>query len=152
MKILFVCTGNSCRSQMAEGFAHAAGAEASSAGTEPAGYVHPLAIKVMGEIGINISAQTSKLLDLNMAKNMDVVITVCGEADEACPVLSHVNRFHWPVPDPAQATGRPDEVLQVFREVRDDLRHRVNTFLKDWSAKPASNRDKRISIANGSEE
>jgi len=141
MKILFVCTGNSCRSQMAEGFARAAGADASSAGTEPAGYVHPLAIKVMGEIGINISAQTSKLLDLNMAKNMDAVITVCGEADEACPVLSHVNRLHWPVPDPAKATGRQEEVVQVFREVRDDLRHRVDAFLKDWSLAATDTRE-----------
>ncbi|MBI4524132.1 MAG: arsenate reductase ArsC [Deltaproteobacteria bacterium] len=131
MKILFVCTGNSCRSQMAEGLARAAGVTAYSAGTEPAGYVHPLAVQVMGEIGINISGQKSKPLELNMAKDMDAVITVCGEAEEACPVVPHTNRLHWPISDPAKAVGTPEEVVGVFRAVRDDIARRVNELLKE---------------------
>ncbi len=130
MKILFVCTGNSCRSQMAEGFARAAGVEAHSAGTEPAGHVHPMAIRVMAEKDIDISGQTSKRLDLNFAQTMDVVITVCGEADEACPVIPHATRLHWPIVDPAKATGTQEEMLSVFRAVRDDIGHRVDEFLK----------------------
>lgn len=128
---MFVCSGNSCRSQMAEGFARAAGIEAYSAGTEPAGYVHPLAMQVMAEKGIDISAQTSKELDLNLAKAMDAVITVCGEADETCPAIPHVNRLHWLIPDPAKATGTQEEILSVFRAVRDDIARRMNEFLKE---------------------
>ncbi len=130
MRILFVCTGNSCRSQMAEGLARAVGVEAYSAGTEPAGYVHPLAVQVMGEIGINISGQSSKTLDPNMMKEMDVFVTVCGDADEACPVLPYVNRFHWPIPDPARAAGTQEQMLQAFRAVRDDIAQRVNDLVK----------------------
>ena len=130
MKILFVCSGNSCRSQIAEGFARAAGIEAYSAGTEPAGYVHPVAVQVMAEKGIDISAQTSKQLDLNLAQTMDAVITVCGEADEACPVIPHINRLHWPIPDPAKATGTKEEVVSVFGTVRDDIARRVSDLLE----------------------
>jgi arsenate reductase len=130
VKILFVCSGNSCRSQIAEGFARAAGIEAYSAGTEPAGYVHPVAVQVMAEKGIDISAQTSKQLDLNLAQTMDAVITVCGEADEACPVIPHINRLHWPIPDPAKATGTKEEVVSVFGTVRDDIARRVSDLLE----------------------
>lgn len=130
MKILFVCSGNYCRSQIAEGFARAAGIEAYSAGTEPAGYVHPVAVQVMAEKGIDISAQTSKQLDLNLAQTMDAVITVCGEADEACPVIPHINRLHWPIPDPAKATGTKEEVVSVFGTVRDDIARRVSDLLE----------------------
>lgn len=130
MKILFVCTGNSCRSQMAEGFARSAGAEAYSAGTEPAGYVHPMAVEAMAENGIDISGQTSKELDFNLARTMDAVITVCGEADEACPVIAHATRLHWPIVDPAKATGTIENRLTAFRAVRDDIGNRVDEFLK----------------------
>ena len=130
MKILFVCTGNSCRSQMAEGFARAAGVEAHSAGTEPDGYVHPMAIRVMAEKDIDIRGQTSNRLDLTFAQTMDVVITVCGEADEACPVIPHATRLHWPIVDPAKATGTPENRLAVFRSVRDDIARRINDLLK----------------------
>jgi len=130
VKILFVCSGNYCRSQIAEGFARAAGIEAYSAGTEPAGYVHPVAVQVMAEKGIDISAQTSKQLDLNLAQTMDAVITVCGEADEACPVIPHINRLHWPIPDPAKATGTKEEVVSVFGTVRDDIARRVSDLLE----------------------
>lgn len=129
MKILFVCSGNSCRSQIAEGFARAAGIEAYSAGTEPAGYVHPVAVQVMAEKGIDISGQTE--LDLNIAQTMDAVITVCGEADETCPTIPHVNRIHWPIPDPAKATGTKEEVVSVFRTVRDDIARRVSDLLEE---------------------
>jgi arsenate reductase (thioredoxin) len=115
---------------MAEGFARAAGAEAYSAGTEPAGYVHPLAVKVMAEKGIDISGHSSKGLDLEFAQTTDAVITVCGEANEACPVIPVNNRAHWPISDPAKATGTPEEVLPVFRAVRDDIARRVNELLK----------------------
>ncbi len=139
MKILFVCTGNSCRSQMAEGLARAAGTEAYSAGTEPAGYVHSLAVQVMAEIGVDISAQTSKMLDINIVQNMDAVVTVCGDADEKCPVISAVRRIHWPISDPAKATGTQEEILNQFRAVRDDLAQRVNEFLKERTANRGSN-------------
>ena len=134
MKILFVCTGNSCRSQMAEALARAAGAEAYSAGAEPAGYVHPLAVQVMAEIGIDISAHTSKMLDLNLAKDMDAVITTCGDAEEKCPVVPALKRIHWPIPDPAKAAGAQEEILNQFRAARDDLARRVNEFLKEETA------------------
>jgi len=116
---------------MAEGFARAAGIDAYSAGTEPAGYVHPVAVQVMTEKGIDISGQTSKELDLNLAQTMDEVITVCGEADETCPAIPHVNRLHWPIPDPAKAKGTKEEVVSVFRTVRDDIARRVSDLLKE---------------------
>ena len=114
---------------MAEGFARVAGVETYSAGTEPAGYVHPVAVQVMAERGIDISAQTSKELDLNLAQTMDAVITVCGEADETCPAIPHVNRLHWPIPDPAKATGTQEEVVSVFGAVRDDIARWVSDVL-----------------------
>ncbi len=136
---MFVCSGNSCRSQMAEGFARASGVEAYSAGTEPAGYVHPLAVQAMAEKGVDISGHASKRLDLNLAQSMDVVITVCGEADEACPAIPHVNRLHWPIHDPAKATGTQEEILGVFRSVRDDIARRVNGFLEKRTANGGNN-------------
>jgi len=116
---------------MAEGFARAVGLDAYSAGTEPAGYVHPVAVQVMAEKGIDIFGHTSKELDLNLAQTMDAVITVCGEADETCPALPHVNRLHWPIPDPAKATGTKDEVVSAFRAVRDDIARRLGDLLKE---------------------
>jgi arsenate reductase len=118
---------------MAEGFARAAGAEAYSAGTEPAGYVHPMAVKVMAEKGIDISRQTSKRLDLEFAQTVNAVITVCGEADETCPVIPHANRLHWPIADPAKATGTQEDILGKFRAVRDDIGRRVQEFIKNKS-------------------
>ena len=114
---------------MAEGFARAVGLDAYSAGTEPAGYVHPVAVQVMAEKGIDISGQTE--LDLNIAQTMDAVITVCGEADETCPTIPHVNRIHWPIPDPAKATGTKEEAVSVFRTVRDDIARRVSDLLEE---------------------
>lgn len=125
-KVLFLCVHNSSRSQIAEGFAHTmAPAECVvlSGGTEPRG-VNPHAITVMQEAGIDISGQTSKHIDQLPWHEADTVVTLCGEAEEACPVLrSEVRQVHWPLPDPSLAS--PEEALAVFREVRDEIRWRV---------------------------
>jgi arsenate reductase len=123
--ILILCTGNSCRSHLAEGILQQALGEnfrVASAGSKPAGYVHPLAIKAMAEIGIDISGHRSKHLDEFLADEVETVITVCGNADQACPVFpGQVNRPHWPFDDPAHATGSEEEQMQVFRRVRDEI-------------------------------
>lgn len=124
--VLVLCTGNSCRSHLAEGFLRAASRGAfrvASAGSSPAGYVHPLAVRAMAEIGIDISGHTSKHLNEFLSQNVETVITVCGNADQACPVFpGQVNRHHWPFPDPAHVTGTEEDRMRVFREVRDQIR------------------------------
>jgi arsenate reductase len=124
--VLILCTGNSCRSHLAEGvLRHAAGdlLDVLSAGSRPAGYVHPLAIEVMREIGIDLSGHTSKHLQEFTTREIETVITVCGNADQACPVFpGQVNRHHWPFDDPAHATGTDEEKKAVFRRVRDEIR------------------------------
>ncbi len=124
--VLVLCTGNSCRSHLAEGFLRAAARgqfEVASAGSKPAGYVHPLAIKAMAEVGIDISKHTSKNLSEFLNQPVETVITVCGKADQVCPVFpGQVNRYHWPFEDPAHATGTEAEQLEVFRTVRDQIR------------------------------
>jgi arsenate reductase len=125
-RILILCTGNSCRSHLAEGILrHAAGDlfDVYSAGSKPAGYVHPKAIAVMKETGIDISLHTSKSLKEFLDKKIDTVITVCGNADQACPMFpGQVNRYHWGFDDPALARGTDEEVLNVFRRVRDQIK------------------------------
>lgn len=124
--VLILCTGNSCRSHLAEGILrHAAGDlfDVQSAGSKPAGYVHPKAIAVMKEIGIDISGHTSKHMNEFLQRKIDTVITVCGNADQACPMFpGQVNRYHWGFDDPAHATGAEEEILNVFRRVRDQIR------------------------------
>ena len=124
--VLVLCTGNSCRSHLAEGILRAASKgrfRVASAGSKPAGYVHPLAIQVMKEIGIDISAHRSKHLNEFLNQPVETVITVCGIADQACPVFpGQVNRHHWGFDDPAHATGTDEEKLAVFRRVRDEIR------------------------------
>ncbi len=124
--ILVLCTGNSCRSHLAEGIlrdAIGSGHRIASAGSKPAGYVHPLAIKVMSEIGLDISGHHSKHLDEFLTEQVETVITVCGNADQACPMFpGQVNRHHFPFDDPAHATGSEEEQLAVFRRVRDEIR------------------------------
>lgn len=124
--ILILCTGNSCRSHLAEGILRQAlgdGYRVESAGSNPAGYVHPLGIRAMAEIGIDISPHRSKHLDQFLTEQVETVITVCGNADQACPVFpGQMNRHHWPFDDPAHATGTEDEQLAVFRRVRDEIR------------------------------
>jgi arsenate reductase len=130
--VLILCTGNSCRSHLAEGVLRAAAGDflnVASAGSKPAGYVHPLAIRAMGEIGIDISAHRSKHLSEFLAQNVETVITVCGNADQACPVFpGQVNRHHWPFDDPAHAAGTDEEKLAVFRRVRDEIRAKFEAY------------------------
>ncbi len=124
--VLILCTGNSCRSHLAEGLLrHVAGdiLEVASAGSKPAGYVHPLGIKAMAEIGIDISAHTSKHMNDFLVRDVETVITVCGNADQACPMFpGQLNRHHWGFDDPAHATGTEEEIMTVFRRVRDEIR------------------------------
>lgn len=124
--VLILCTGNSCRSHLAEGILRAAAGDminVASAGSKPAGYVHPLAIEVMREIGIDISTHHSKHLSEFLTQPMETVITVCGNADQACPMFpGQVNRYHWGFDDPAHATGSEEEKMAVFRRVRDEIR------------------------------
>ena len=124
--VLILCTGNSCRSHIGEGFLRRALgdlASVHSAGSQPAGYVHPLAIKVMAEAGIDISAHRSKHLKEFLESPITTVITVCGNADQACPMFpGQVNRYHWGFDDPAHATGTEEEKLAVFRRVRDEVK------------------------------
>ena len=124
--ILILCTGNSCRSHLAEGILKRAlgeGYDVQSAGSKPAGYVHPLAVKVMAEIGIDISGHRSKHLNEFLQQPVETVVTMCGNADQACPMFpGQVNRYHWGFDDPAHATGSEEEKLAVFRRVRDEIR------------------------------
>ena len=123
--ILILCTGTSCRSHLAEGILKRAlgnGFRVESAGSKPAGYVHPLAVKALAEIGIDISAHESKHMDLFLDDEVETVITVCGNADQACPMFpGQMNRHHWPFDDPAHATGTEEEQFAVFRRVRDEI-------------------------------
>ncbi|MCL6446685.1 MAG: arsenate reductase (thioredoxin) [Armatimonadetes bacterium] len=131
-KVLFLCTGNSCRSQMAEGWAKALAGdkwEVHSAGTNPAG-VNPLAVQVMAEAGVDISSQTSKPIDLDLLNTADLVVTLCGDAAESCPVTPPVVRhLHWPLADPAKATGTGEEILAAFRAARDEIKQRLAKLL-----------------------
>jgi arsenate reductase (thioredoxin) len=124
--VLILCTGNSCRSHLAEALLHAAAGDilnVQSAGSKPAGYVHPLAIKAMAEVGIDISKHRSKSMNEFLSEQVETVITVCGNADQACPMFpGQVNRHHWPFLDPAHVVGTEEEQLQVFRQVRDEIR------------------------------
>lgn len=123
--VLVLCTGNSCRSHMAEGILRMAAKGrflVASAGSKPAGYVHPLAVKAMGELGIDISSHTSKHLNEFINQPVETVITVCGNADQVCPVFpGQLNRHHWGFDDPAHANGMDEEKMQVFRRVRDEI-------------------------------
>ena len=133
VKVLFVCTGNSSRSQMAEGFARHFGRgriKAHSAGMEPS-RLNPFAVAVMQEKGVDISGQRSKAFDEALARSMDLVITVCGNADERCPVLPPgVERLHWPLEDPATATGSNDKILARFRDSRSQIEVRVAELVR----------------------
>jgi len=133
-KVMFLCTGNSCRSQMAEGFARVLGKgiiEPYSAGLKPAG-VNERAERVMKEIGIDISKQTSKAVDEKLLKQMDIIITLCDNAAEACPwAPPQIKRLHWSLKDPAKATGTEKEVMNEFRRVRDEIEKRVKNFIEE---------------------
>lgn len=127
-QIYFLCTGNSCRSQMAEGFARQYFGQQwriASAGIETHG-LNPRAVQVMAEKGIDISQYHSKLIDIDYLNSSDLVVTLCGDARDRCPVTPPtVKKQHWPLPDPAQAQGSEAEILTVFRQVRDEIERRV---------------------------
>lgn len=133
INILFLCTGNSCRSQMAEGWAKHFNPglfEIQSAGIEAHGK-NPRAIAVMSEAGVDISTQESTTLTSKMLEQADWLISVCGHADEHCPVLpTGTNKEHWPLNDPAKAEGSEEEIMQVFRNSRDDIKKRVKVLLQ----------------------
>ncbi|MBI5040656.1 MAG: arsenate reductase ArsC [Gammaproteobacteria bacterium] len=137
MNLLFLCTGNSCRSQMAEGWARRLNSElgddwltVQSAGIEAHGK-NPRAIAVMQEAGVNISMQESTKLTDAMLNAADYLVTVCGHADEHCPVVpGRVRKEHWPLTDPAKATGTEAEIMANFRASRDDIRNRVADLLQ----------------------
>lgn len=137
LNILYLCTGNSCRSQMAEGWTRTLGKEgfkAESAGIEAHGK-NPRAIRVMQEAGVDISGQESTIVSDDMLRRADVVVTVCGHADEQCPALpAGVTKVHWPLTDPAKATGSEDEIIAEFRATRDEVKHRVQNLLEQLAA------------------
>lgn len=132
-RLLFLCVHNSSRSQIAEGLARSmapAGVQVWSAGTEPRG-VHPMALEVMREIGIDLSGHRSKAIDETPWREADTVITVCGEAEEVCPVLpGSTRKLHWPLPDPSKVEGEGQR--EAFRKVRDELRAKIAEL---WRAK-----------------
>ena len=132
-RVLFLCTGNAARSQMAEGFLRSHGSDSfdvHSAGTDPADMVHPLAVRTMAESGVDISHQCPKDLWHFVAERWDFVITTCDRANENCPVFPGVQeRIHWSFRDPAAAEGSEEERLQVFRRVRDEILTRVRLFV-----------------------
>ena len=135
-KVLFLCTGNSCRSQLAEAIVNARMGDmwqAVSAGTKPAGYIHPKALEALSEIGIQHTG-SSKRVDEFQGVDFDLVVTVCDSAAEECPVwLGKGKRVHHSFPDPAKAEGMDEEMMEVFRAVRDDIEKEMIALLKTYS-------------------
>lgn len=139
-RVLVLCTGNSCRSQMAEALWESLSQsinsqqqqwKAASAGSKPSGYVHPLAVEVMREIEIDISNFQSESVEKFRDDNFDLVVTVCNSAKEACPFFPSKNEpLHWPFDDPADATGTDEEKKVVFRRVRDEIKTKIESYLK----------------------
>ena len=136
-RVLILCTGNSCRSQMAEALWNSLGNgswESVSAGSRPSGYVHPLAIQAMRELDIDLSHHSSKSSELFQDQEFDLVVTVCDNARESCPVFPGARQtLHWPFDDPADATGSDEEKLQVFRRVRDEIARTIEDYLANPS-------------------
>ena len=138
IKVMFLCTGNSCRSQMAEGFARELGKgliEPYSAGLIAAG-VNPRAIIVMKEIGIDISGQKSEEINEDLLRTMDIVITLCSNAEEACPYTPpEIKRMHWPIKDPVGTVGTEEEIMQVFRRARDEIKGKMLELITSLKTK-----------------
>ena len=139
--VLILCTGNSCRSHLAEAILRKVAGDlvdVASAGSKPAGYVHPEALAVLSEIGIDAAAHRSKHLDEFLTTPVTTVITVCGKADQVCPTFpGQVRRHHWGFDDPAHATGTPEQIRQEFRHVRDEIRRVFEAYaagLRDTKA------------------
>jgi arsenate reductase len=137
-RVLFLCTGNSCRSQMAEAIVNARAGDrwqAFSAGTRPAGFVHPATIRALAEIGIDASPARSKPADEFRGQPLDLVVTVCDQAAEECPVwLGGGKRVHLGFPDPARVQGEEEQILAAFRSVRDAIQREVLTLLAEQAA------------------
>jgi arsenate reductase len=135
-KLMFLCTANSCRSQMAEGLAREFGKgmiEVYSAGLFAAG-VHRRAIAVMKEIGIDISKQKSKEINEDLLKQMDIIVTLCGNAEDSCPwTPPHIKRTHWPIQDPVGTVGTEEEIMKEFRRARDEIKEKVQKLIKEIS-------------------
>ncbi|MBI5098440.1 MAG: arsenate reductase ArsC [Nitrospirae bacterium] len=131
-KVMFLCTGNSCRSQMAEGFARDLGKgliEAHSAGLTPS-RVQPRTIEVMKEVGIDISSQKSKAIDEDLLKQMDVIVTLCGHAEAMCPMTPpEIKKIHWPIDDPVGAIGTEEEIMKAFRKARDEIKGKIGRLI-----------------------
>ncbi|TVX98203.1 arsenate reductase (thioredoxin) [Paenibacillus cremeus] len=133
--VYFLCTGNSCRSQIADGFLKALGGdkyEVKSAGLEAHG-LNPRAVQTMNEAGIDISNHTSDVIDPEILKDADYIITLCGHANDNCPVVRNdkAERWHWGFEDPAKATGTEEEITAKFNEVRDSIKNRIEQFVKE---------------------
>ncbi|MEW6571683.1 MAG: arsenate reductase ArsC [Nitrospirota bacterium] len=132
-KVMFLCTANSCRSQMAEGFAREFGKgiiEVYSAGLIKAG-VHKKAIAVMKEIGIDISEQKSKTIDVDVLKKMDIIVTLCTNAEACCPITpSEIKRIHWPVRDPVGTLGTEEFIMNDFRRARDEIKEKIKILIQ----------------------
>jgi arsenate reductase (thioredoxin) len=133
--VYFLCTGNSCRSQMAHGFLRTLGSdqyEVKSAGLEAHG-LNPRAVQVMQEAGVDIRHHTSDVIDRDILNRADYIITLCGHADEHCPVISNPKaiKWHWGFDDPAKATGTEEEIMDQFRNVRDAIKSRMEQFVKE---------------------
>jgi arsenate reductase len=133
--VYFLCTGNSCRSQMADGFLKVLGSdryEVRSAGLEAHG-LNPRAVQIMKEAGVDISGYTSDVIDPEILARADYIITLCGHADEHCPVVANPKavRWHWGFDDPAKATGTEEEIMDQFRAVREAIKNRMGTFLSE---------------------
>lgn len=133
LRVMFLCTGNACRSQMAEGLAREVGKgilSPFSAGLMASG-VHPRAVEVMREIGIDISDHRSKEIDFELLHSMDLLITLCSHAERSCPVTpSSVKRLHWPIEDPVWAEGTEAEIIQEFRRARDEIREKITGLVR----------------------
>lgn len=132
--LYFLCTGNSCRSQIAEGFGKkylSDKYDVYSAGIEAHG-LNPNAVKAMKEVDIDISTQTSDIIDKEILNNADLVITLCGDAKDSCPMTPpHVTRWHWGFDDPAKAEGTEEEKWAIFQRVRDEIEQRIKTFAEE---------------------
>ncbi|WP_025027264.1 arsenate reductase (thioredoxin) [Caldalkalibacillus mannanilyticus] len=135
--VYFLCTGNSCRSQIADGFLKALGEdryEVLSAGLEAHG-LNPRAVSIMKEVGVDITSHTSDVIDPEILNRADYIITLCGHADDHCPQVFNKNaiKWHWGFDDPAKATGTEEEIMESFRTVRDSIKQRIERFLETGS-------------------
>lgn len=133
-RVMFLCTGNTCRSQIAEGLAREFGKGVIapfSAGVNPTGIIHPRAIAAMKELGIDISQQKSKGIDMALLNTMDMIVTLCGNAEASCPnAPSHIKKYHWGINDPVGAVGSEEGIRAEFRKARDEIKDRILALIE----------------------